>query len=579
MKKLLLVAFLFLSLKTFPQILIGNANNSVSAIAFHPMLDCNPQLNMVSFVYASAPAGNPAKVFVNYSTNSGDTWQNVGNTIFNNPSTISPPQYPNTFIYNPPGNTVADSAYLHWLSPVQISGSYQAFRYGSSHPANLPSTIINTSSLPGVNIPVDGVITQQGETYLLFPPVSGGSLTIPDSMHILHGVWNNTNHEMIYTSSALAMPLNLGGNNVFSYRTGGIAFANNGWTGYIYLLAHHEYSFANDSSSYPIIYKTTDGGLTWSTPMVLNLNNIHSILLTSPTGKYSAGFEVDGTVDANGDLHFVTAVAPLLANNKMDVNGGQWGLFDIYTDDGGTTWHAELIDKPLTNNVTYGGGITTYSRAQTSRNWSGDHLFFGWFDTDTLIYGTSNTHPNFFVKGYDFNTHQWTTTVNKTAATSASALCLFGIVALYVLENGSQYEIPVTVALGSGGPSIPSDYYYLNNMFIDSTTFNQTGNPVTLSNSMVAVEETEAQDNISAVVYPNPANDNASFYVMSKTNTSITYELVNSLGETVYYSNDKKLKPGRNDFDIDTKFLKAGIFILHIKANCSLLSKKVVIKH
>ena len=119
------------------------------ALTIHPLLLCHPQWNMVSLVYSSTIIGGVPKLYANYSVNSGDTWLSAGNLLFNNSSANSAPQYPGMFIYNHAGYLIADSAYLHWLSPVGSAGNYQAYRFGSTHPLNLPWTIINTSGEPG----------------------------------------------------------------------------------------------------------------------------------------------------------------------------------------------------------------------------------------------------------------------------------------------------------------------------------------------------------------------------------------------------------------------------------------------
>ncbi len=578
MKKILLFAFLFSSSFSNAQILIGNASDANSALHLHPMLDCNPQLNTLSFVYTSVPIGGAPKVYTNYSTNSGDTWLNAGAIIFNNNSTVNAPQYPNTFIYNPAGNTIADSSSIHWSSPAGSAGNYVALRYGSTRPAVLPSTVLNTLSVAGSNIPEDGIITQQGECYLLMPPVKSGSISSSDSMCILHGIWDSISRNMVYNTSYLKLPLDLDSNNVFKYRTGGIAFANDSLTGYIYLLAHHEFSINDDSSYYPIIYKTIDGGLTWNTPQVINLNNCNNLLMTSVTGKYSAGFEVDGTVDKNGNLHLVTAVAPLLATNRMDLQGGNWGLFDIYTTDGGTIWYAELINKPQTNNVSYGNLVFTYSRVQVARTWSGSHLFWGWFDTDTLTFGTlSNTHPNLFVKAFNVNSQLWTLTENKTSATNAAALCSFGIIAPYVLEDGVNYELPVTTALGNGSLTSPANYSYLNNILIDSTTFNQTGNPVLLNSTPVAINYSSPVEPFVSDIFPNPASNKIEFYISTNKESVVSYTLLNSQGQLLQTTSNKKIKLENNRFVIDTKLLSNGMYYLQIIINGKTVSRKVII--
>ena len=90
------------------------------------------------------------------------------------------------------------------------------------------------------------------------------------------------------------------------------------------------------------------------------------------------------------------------------------------------------------------------------------------------------------------------------------------------------------------------------------------------NDAFVGLKENEEQLNVN--VYPNPVNDKLTIVLNSQSNAMI--QLYNQLGELVF---EEKIQT--NTSEINTFFLANGIYLLSIKTQEGISSKKVVISH
>jgi hypothetical protein len=101
-----------------------------------------------------------------------------------------------------------------------------------------------------------------------------------------------------------------------------IAFDPTGQIGWISILTHispgpSPYSF------YPVFYKTTDGGATWSSAMQVDIGQYNCITSNITAGNFaSTAFESDLAVDVNGIPHLLTTICS--GNNAYAVFFGLW---------------------------------------------------------------------------------------------------------------------------------------------------------------------------------------------------------------------------------------------------------------
>ena len=183
-------------------------------------------------------------------------------------------------------------------------------------------------------------------------------------------------------------------------------------------------------------------------------------------------------VDANSKLHVLIDIAPS-SNFEINSSAGNWGIFDINNVNG--CWRADLLHKPLTFRGRFGDGSTDNpalledSRPFASRSWDGTKLFFSWFDTDTIVYGSwdGNLFPDLHTIGYDVTTQLWTNPMNMTVGTPADGSCTFGNGSYYVIDRGlNTFSIPTvfqTLAdpIQTGEPCLLN---YLPDLYVDMNT-------------------------------------------------------------------------------------------------------------
>jgi hypothetical protein len=432
------------------------------------------------------------------------------------------------------------------------------------------------------------IITQQGETFVADARLTSGNIQSYDgTLQLRKGVWNGIN-DMTYSSIFLNIPVNNDNNGNANYAGKcGVAFANDGLTGYAWINGHYNFNNLAPDSAYNLgIVKTTDGGQTWGSVRYITFSGsgsgtINNLLGGTGNGIYSTWTESDAAVDMNGNLHIACAIAPLASAFSISITPGTWGLFDVYTIDGGNTWRAELLDKPQTFEAIFPGTISFVSetnRAQVSKTWNGDKLFFGWMDTDTLAFGTyDNLNPDIHLRAYNVNTGLWTAASNATDSLPfTTGQCTFLNIAPYVMGTTGIYTIPCSYTKILSLIENPVEHHYLNGIEIMDNNFTINGNPANLNSFIVGLKDVEANIINSINLYPNPAINQVSLQIDLKKKENALLEVRNMLGEIVL-TQVQKLEMGENRISLDVHSLSSGIYTLTVDINAKKIAKKLII--
>ena len=359
-----------------------------------------------------------------------------------------------------------------------------------------------------------------------------------------------------------------------------IAFAPNGQVGYVVVLGHVGGfgGSGTDSSYFPIVYKTYNGGNTWVGPKLVNVDSVNQLLgWIAPDQTYNAYNSVDAIVDNNGNLHMVVACVSNLVPGGV-ITPGWWGEFDVYTTDGGNTWDAKLLAMPGTYDATFGAGttndptITEYTRGQATSTFDGTKLFFTWYDTDTLIYGSAggNSQPDMHCMGYNTVNQNWTPDTNFTAGSNAGGIVTFGEVSHYAFTPTGYYNIPSvfnTLSSVSNTGQATQLYYVQNADFTDAdfsvpTVMNTNVVPLESSGSLNSVKEVAANE-FSLSAYPNPASTVVQVsYALNRT-SAVTMELFNILGEKVStVAQTQTLSSGVHSTIVNVSNLASGVYMI-----------------
>src|SRR5262249_3600769 len=144
-----------------------------------------------------------------------------------------------------------------------------------------------------------------------------------------------------------------------------------------------------DSVYYPVVLKTTDGGITWSQPVAISLAGL-DFFFNLGSNLFTLFEHSDVAVDANGELHIAATVFQPAGAWTIWLTPGYatFGIFDIYSS--GPDWKARKLTFPQTFSASYGwsGSTRQFNRPQVSIDSSGTKLFFVWAETDTSMFGT-----------------------------------------------------------------------------------------------------------------------------------------------------------------------------------------------
>jgi hypothetical protein len=234
----------------------------------------DPGTNSVAFSHRML--ANPGSGYLAYdiSKNGGNTWTN--NVQVFNPTAggTANARYPQGVIYNPAGNTNPDNAYYSFFAPTLdgsngTAGSWGGYAGGTTKLDGTGLSQIGWPTQPPYRHNVPDAMTINpvtGDIFVVESSLVGGlGNQYLDSLLITRGVFNASLGKYEYEQSLLYAPSAIAyGGDASAVADARVAFAPDGLVGYIMILGDNGGDlFATGVSYYPILYKTTDGGLTW----------------------------------------------------------------------------------------------------------------------------------------------------------------------------------------------------------------------------------------------------------------------------------------------------------------------------
>ena len=603
---------------------LGQTPN-VYTCAFGPKtyLWANPSLNTIVFSHRAdnGSTGDNTNGAIRYdlSIDGGTTWTNNIGPVWNPVSTTGYTvpgmgRFPQSVIYNPPGNTNPDNAYFTYYAPTlnASNGGGPLASWGGHvhgvHPLNgataPTATEISSDAAQGMFY-VTGedftIADSTGTVYSLdqsgaFNPNLGtdGRFIYRDSLVLSTGTWDAMANDFVYTRSLIPAPVawdtsGTDGVDDKALVDAKIAFAPDGLTGYISMIGYSgDPSVSVYGVYHPIFYKTVDGGTTWTGPMNVNLNAIPGIFAdySFPTDwtvtDLTAGFEHDLVVDKNGNAHMIcnvsaasaTTTGPNLTPQDFAIYSaaGIQMMQDIHTTDGGTTWVADTLRKPETFRGDFGTApdeISEDNRPHASRTVDGSQLIFSWFETDIDLWDVAegNLHPDVYMKGYNVDNGTWGNTYNMTTGTVDDSRLTYGNVSHYIFDNGDgTYSVPVVYEeLFNSNPaniSDPAQLYHINALYHPTS---------------VGINEIE-KNAISVKSYPNPVKSTASLEIVLTQAGEATLTLVNLMGQSVLSKDLGRLSHGHNNFTLDVSSLEAGAYFYTVQIGTQSVTQKMIVE-
>ena len=451
--------------------LIRNGTSSIAA---------NKALNSIVFIHrndAGLFGGNSGNLRFDYSANGGTSWT-TNQGVLNNLNT-NLARYPNIAIYNPVANTNTANAYLSYMAPTidatlstwngEVTGVSQFNATGTTETYNQNGigTTWQANSLvngaPGVFWAIDPLGTT--------------------GFNIYRGVWNSLTSDISWSINYVCTP-------TFSYFPlltevdYNIAFDPTGMIGY-FCFASHVSGGPSQTALYPTLYKTTNGGSSWTGPITVDLTQFSCITSNTVSPNVpSMNVGSDLVVDANGNPHILTTLGN--ATNYV-FNYGLWHhMYDITLKSG--LWVAyDLGNVNGAPNIfgTSPNIATQWQAPQAARSADGSKVFFTWTDNTGYTLGAVNSSPDLIGKAYNVTNDTWTQTKNFTSCNVTTAgKILFPHIAPEVLEpTTSSYK----VAAVYGEPSVTNDmlvaatFKFLDNITFAASEFTATVPPATVT--------------------------------------------------------------------------------------------------
>ena len=575
----------------------------------------NNDLNVVTNFHRMGgsldPGGYSGDMGYDISFDGGMTWTNMVECYISNISggqyNIDAGRYPNHGVYNPMGNTDPNEAYVSWFAPI-LDGtngdSWGGNTYGRAKIGDVTDTtkhLLSTNPPFYLYIPDAFDISKEGIAIAVDvnQDWTSGTVAYQGSLIVHRGVWNEDIMDFDYTSELLDFPT-LDNQRPTHCK---FAFGPDGMTGWICVITNNGEvtPISGLNYYYPVLIQTTDGGETWEEPIAVQLDGPDGVpeileyltddqiaaLFEPPLPArdeipYTTAFDCDVTVDMNGNPHIGVVIGVGGSSEYSIVTVEEtFAAFDIYTTDGGATWHGfNCGNLKLFRGLFPDDTYSEDNRIQIASTQDGHYVFVAWLDT-WLDGAIDNNAPDIFCRGIEVNYGSpFRFTVNEegdpiqdyvTYFSEGMWQSFFFGMSRFALEDGDgNITIPFTYQqMDPADPAQPVQYKYVQDFMYN----------VNEDFLIVGVEE-QAPVSIASVAqnYPNPFNQNSTITVTLDQAASLSLEVTNLAGQQVLLQERGKVSAGNHIFQLEAADFTPGIYFYTVKAGDSQVTKKMIIQ-
>ena len=576
-----------------------------------------PELNMVTNFHRMGgvldPGGYSGDLGYDLSVDGGLNWENMiemyiaennaGGEYYTDAA-----RYPNHGVWNPEGNTDINNAWMSYFAPnldgSNSTDSWGGYSYGA---VNMGDPSIRTKNLQSAASPYyqyipDGFeITKNGNVYVLDvnQDWSSGSVVYQGSLILNRGEWNDGEEDFIFSQELLDAPVAEATTRPAHTQ---IAFAEDGQTGYISFLGDNETVdvISGAPGYYPIIMKTTDGGDSWTDPQGIQLGGpnglsgiVNELLSDEQIAElyeeplpardeipYTTAFDHNISVDANGNLHIGVVVGVVGSDDYSIVSASYlFAAYDIYTTDGGTTWHAIKLGNINQFRGSWPSDYTEDNRIQTTLSPDRNTVFVSWLDTD-LDDAEDNGRPNIFIRGVRPNawgTADLTCSDGADAPTNVTMFSVgmwqstFFVAAQMSFYDGNAYTIPMTYQPipTDVDPGVAVQYKYITDFKFTEADFCIVG-----TQEIALATQMEVSQN-----FPNPFSKETNVSVSLKQGSDLNLSVYNITGQKVLDKNYGYRPAGSPiTMTISGDELPTGVYFYTVEAGSQKVTRKMIVQ-
>jgi len=558
------------------------------------------------------PGGYSGDLSYDISTDGGLNWtnqieyytaqMNSGGTYY-----LDAARFPQGAIYNPPGNTNPDDAFVTYFAPAlfQTNDIWGAIVHGRGNIGNIEDTaknfIFSDTTVPAMcYLPQGYTITQTGEIWttdinLVF---ENTSFVYAGNIVVYYGTWNNTLQDFEFERSLLDLPTTPEGAPIDTK----VAFAPDGMHGWIGVLADNgSVPISAGRSYYPILWKTEDGGETWEGPIpvalagedgnygVKNLFTDEQLeqlygLPVPPLDEieFTTAYDFDLHVDYLGNPHIavvvgITGEAPYsVVTERYEVENpyNETKMFmsamDIFIP---TNSYDDWWAFDLGRLTTFRNSIPDFTednRIQIASTWDGKYMAVTWNDTNLPGF-EDNDSPDIFCRGIDVNGHSLTTVngydipFNVTEYSEAMWLAYAQSISHYIFGDNFWAGVDIPIVYQDreyNDPTQPVLFKFISNYGIN-VNVPELKNPLNFEVSEIS---------------PNPCDDFACVTISTSKNLKIDINLINQFGQMVSELPEINCSTGSRKVNMDVSVLQPGVYFVVIQAKGEKVVRKMVVQ-
>jgi len=648
-------------------LLCGSMNVYGQLVSNSKPLQYNANVNGVSFIYrksatynetpALPPASKAGVIVAQISTNWGAAWDST--CLWSNDPNAG--RYPQGAIYSAPGNSNIANAYVVGSGPTVGGGLFTGVWYASKQLGVQGSAVYNTtaSAAPGAqqflstSSPTYAPnLCKHGWSRYGFSSTDDGivrSLGLiqndqntldPRGVAVVKGTFNAG--AFTWTTDSFIPPaiIKTGGARVLSSDVQ-MAWNKAGTVGYVVMIGAKSTATLSNKGYQPIIYKTSNSGVSWSSIAGIDFNSPAMAPVTNNfagviTGNDTIGLpyfnNFDIVVDTNNFLHIGAIVnSGAIAHNDslnyiaqytMSINPGSnylWAhrpgsrpyVYDfigdgtspfIYKivdslateDPGAGTTASGYNDNPWDNTGTGGAKVNIDPRLQLGRTPNGNYLTFSFTESDTNFTNQQkkwNILPNIKtrcmrVNGADAGNMYKVSPVEINVSKPAIGQ---GSINPNVASRSTLHYMspttgtatilssPLTLTVDINTPFTVTNSNPFSQLTNNTTWYTTAKLSYSFNTTIVAVEENSANSASSSILFPNPAANNATLLLDLKENSDVTVNVYSIVGQLVK-SIEAQGKPGENNLNIDLANLSSGVYMVKVNVGNATSTKKLIIE-
>lgn len=557
------------------------------------VVSAHPDLNMVVFGNRAGGSfgatGNDLRIA--YSMDYGLTFTNF---------IVSPTEgsgfmfrYPSTIVYNPVGNTDPDNMFAIYSGPYTDAAGWVGQYFGSARigGADVHTTFETNEPTVYINHMNNGLtVTPEGRVHVASQRLNGTSAAYTSAgWEVLNGIFNSETNMVDWDLPRVQVqPALLEEGRIDATR---LVFSPDGSVGYLFGTAvDADLDYNPYGVEWPVVYKTTDHGLNWDKIEAFDFSQINTfyeylwptradleVVVPRWYNKWAAPENQSNngaTVDINGNLHIAGFVRSTYSIHPDSLNytysEEPYLIFDVFMNGDGS-WNAQFVDTIRSEGLEDYLTVSLDQRVSMSRNADGSKVFVTWADTDPLLWGggvTTNMQPDIFTWAYDVTNQNYTSPVNKTALTDYWGDNFWLHVSDYVLNEGSDYHIPLTTSINGATENDPVTHQYLRGISFNEADFINVGPGNNKPPEIVSVSQN----------YPNPFNNTTQIDINFTRPSTIGLEVYDLSGRLVYEIPASYAASGKHSLYLDAVKFKPGVYIYSVTTNELTSSRKMIVR-